>query len=188
MGKLTVFNSISLDGFFVDMNGDMNWAHNTNKDEEWDVFVASNASGGGVLLFGRKTYDLMVSYWPTPLALQNDPVVAEGMNDFQKIVFSRTLDKISWKNSRLVKNGLVEEIRKMKNEPGTDTVILGSGSIIAQLTQERLIDEYQVVMIPVVLDNGRTMFEGLKKKLVLKLTSTRIFKNGNVFLTYVPAA
>lgn len=187
MGKLIVFNSISLDGFFVDMNGDMSWAHNTNKDAEWDAFVASNASGGGILLFGRKTYDLMVSYWPTQLALQNDPVVAEGMNDLQKVVFSRTLDRISWKNTRLVKDGLVEEIRRMKNEPGTDIVILGSGSIVSQLSRERLIDEYQVVVIPVVLGSGRTMFEGLKEKLALKLTRTRIFNNGNIFLTYVLA-
>ena len=188
LGRLIVFNSISLDGFFVDRNGDMGWAHNPNKDEEWDAFVASKASGGGALLFGRKTYDLMVSYWPTPLAAQNDPVVAEKMNGFQKVVFSRTLDKISWMNSRLVKEGLVLEIQKMKNEAGTDFVILGSGSIISQLTRERLVDEYQVVVIPVLLGSGRTMFEGIKEKIPLELRGTHRFNNGNVFLTYVPVA
>jgi dihydrofolate reductase len=186
MSRLIVFNSVSLDGFFVDMNGDMQWAHNTNKDEAWDAFVASNASGGGVLVFGRVTYELMISYWPTPLAIQNYPVVAKQMNNLPKIVFSRTLDKASWNNTKLVKDGMVIEIQKMKNEPGTDMVIMGSGSIVSQLTQERLINEYQIVVIPVILGQGRTLFDGIKENLNLKLVNSRAFVNGNVFLRYVP--
>jgi dihydrofolate reductase len=186
MRKLIVFNSVSLDGYFVDMNGDMSWAHNINKDEEWDAFVAGNASGGGVLVFGRITYELMTRYWPTPVAFQNDPIVAEGMNHLQKVVFSRTLDKVTWNNTKLVKDGMAAEIRKMKNEPGEGMAILGSGSIVSQLTQEQLIDEYQMVVIPVVLGKGRTMFEGVKEKVSLKLTKSRAFGNGNVLLCYEP--
>ena len=88
MRKLIVFNMVSLDGFFVDSKGDMSWAH--KHDAEWNAFVGGNASGSGVLVFGRKTYELMASYWPTPMALQNSPIVAKGMNDMPKIVFSRT--------------------------------------------------------------------------------------------------
>ena len=98
MRKLIVFNTVSLDGYFVDANGDMSWAH--QRDQEWNAFTRENASGGGVLLFGRKTYELMVSYWPTPIAMKNDPVVAEGMNNLSKVVFSRTLDKVSRKNTK----------------------------------------------------------------------------------------
>ena len=129
MRKLIVFNSVTLDGYFVDMKGDMSWAH--NRDPEFNAFVEGNARGGGELLFGRITYELMASYWPTPLAIKNDPVVAEGMNNLPKVAFSRTLEKPTWQNTKLVMGDLPAEIRKMKKAPGKDMVIMGSGSIIA---------------------------------------------------------
>ena len=186
MRKLLVFNMVSLDGFFVDRQGDMSWAH--KNDAEWNAFVNENASGNGVLVFGRITYELMASYWPTPMALENSPVVAKGMNDMPKIVFSRTLDNPSWSNTKLVKGDLGAEMRKLKNEPGPDMVILGSGSIVSQLAQQNLIDEYQIALSPIVLGKGRTMFEGVKEKVNLKLTKSRTFGNGTVFACYQPGA
>jgi dihydrofolate reductase len=188
MRKLVVFNHVSLDGYFVDVNGGMSWAKSDHKDAEWNAFVAENASGEGPLLFGRVTYELMASYWPTPIADQHDPVVAERMNSLPKVVFSRTLDKASWNNTKLVKGDMVAEVRRMKKEPGEGMVILGSGSVVSQLAPEGLIDEYQVVVNPVVLGKGRTMFDGVKEKLNLKLTKTRTFGNGNVVLCYEPMA
>jgi dihydrofolate reductase len=188
MAKLVVFNSVSLDGYFTDVNGDMNWAHNKTKDEEWDAFVADNASGGGVLVFGRKTYELMASWWPTPMAAQSYPIVAKQMNALPKVVFSRTLDKASWSNTTLVKGDPAAEMRRLKSEPGNGIAIMGSGSIVSQLAHESVIDEYQVVVAPVVLGKGRTMFEGVTEKLALKRTKTRAFANGNVLLCYQPAA
>jgi dihydrofolate reductase len=186
MRKLAVFNNVTLDGYFVTMNGDMSWAH--KQDAEWNAFVQANASGGGELLFGRITYEMMASYWPTRHAIENFPVVAEGMNNLPKAVFSRTLDRASWSNTKLVKGDLAAEVRKMKKQPGKDMVILGSGSIVSQLAQEGLIDEYQVAVNPIVLGKGRTMFDGVKDKLTLKLTKTRPFANGSVVLCYEPAA
>jgi len=180
--KLIVFNHVTLDGYFTDMNGDMSWAH--KNDAEWKAFAAENASGGGTFVFGRITYDLMASFWPTPLANQIDPVVAERMNNLPKVVFSRTLEKASWNNTKLVKSNIAAEIRKMKQEPGEGMVILGSGSIVSQLAPEGLIDEYQIVVNNLVLGKGRTMFDGVKEKLPLKLTKTRTFGNGNVLLCY----
>ncbi len=188
MRKLIVFNHVSLDGYFTDAKGDMSFARNDNQDAEWDAFVASNASGGGVLLFGRITYELMASFWPTPFAVENMPVVAERMNNLPKVVFSRTLDKASWNNTRLVTDDMIGEIQKMKKEAGEDMAILGSGSIVSQLTQHGLIDEYQIVVNPVALGKGRTMFDGIKEKVSLKLTNTRTFGNGNVLLCYEPMA
>jgi dihydrofolate reductase len=184
--KLVVFNMVSLDGFFVDSKGDMSWAH--KNDAEWKAFVNENASSNGVLVFGRITYELMASYWPTPMALQNSPVVAKGMNDMKKIVFSRTLDNASWSNTKLVKGDLAGEVGKLKREPGPDMVILGSGSIVSQLAQQNLVDEYQIALSPIVLGDGRTMFEGVKDKLNLKLTKSRTFGNGTVFVCYQPGA
>jgi dihydrofolate reductase len=184
MRKLSVFNTVSLDGFFCDVQGDMRWAH--KQDAEWGAFVSENASGEGALLLGRVTYDLMASYWPTPAALEVNPVVAQRMNDLPKVVFSRTLREASWKNTRLIKGDLAEEARGLKQEPGPDMVILGSGSIVSQLTVARLIDEYQVVLSPIVLGSGRTMFAGVGEKLRLTLRKTRSFGNGNVVLWYEP--
>lgn len=186
MRKLIVFNNVTLDGYFTDANGDMSWAH--KQDAEWKAFIQENARGGGELLFGRITYDLMASYWPTPYAMKNDPKIAEAMNTLPKVVFSRTLDKASWNNTKLVKSGLPDQVRKMKKAPGKDIVIFGSGNLISQLAGDGLIDEYQIVVHPVVLGKGRTMFEGVEKRLPLKLTRTRTFGNGNVLLWYEPKA
>ena len=186
MQKLVVFNNVTLDGYFASLNGDFSWAHSGNDDAEFNAFIAGNASGGGQLLLGRITYELMASYWPTAVAIKNDPIVAEGMNSMPKVVFSRKLDKVSWSNTKLVKGDIALEIRRLKKEPGPGMAILGSGSIVSQLALEGLIDEYQVVVNPVVLGQGRTMFDGIKEKLTLKLTKTRSFSNGKVFLCYEP--
>jgi dihydrofolate reductase len=186
MKKLIVYNHISLDGYFVDTHGDMSWAHNTNENDEWNEFVESNAKGGGVLIFGRITYDLMAGFWPTKYAADSMPVVAERMNNLPKSVVSRTMENASWNNTKLIKDNLTTEILKMKNQPGPDMVIMGSGSIIKQLILESLIDEYQIVVIPIILGGGRTMFDGIKEKVLLKHVSSRIFENGNVLLCYEP--
>lgn len=185
MRKLGVFNQVSLDGYFTDNKGDMSWAH--KHDPEWQSFASENASGGGVLVFGRITYDLMAGYWPTVQASKNSPIVAERMNNLPKIVFSRTLDKATWSNTALIKGDIVEAMRKLKAEPGPDMVILGSGTIVAQFTDAHLIDEYQVVVNAIVLGDGRTMFGGIKDRVGLRLTEARTFSNGNVVLWYRPA-
>jgi dihydrofolate reductase len=182
MRKVIVFNSVSLDGYFTDAKGDMSWAH--KHDPEWISFASGNAASGGTLVFGRVTYEMMASYWPTPEAAKTAPGIAEGMNASPKVVFSRTLESAPWRHTKLVKNDPAAEIRKMKKEPGKDIVIMGSGTIVALLTQARLIDEYHVVVCPVVLGKGRTMFEGVTDKLPLALTKTRPFSNGNVVLYY----
>jgi dihydrofolate reductase len=186
MRKLVVFNMVSLDGFFVDASGDMSWAH--KHDDEWNTFVSGNASGNGILLFGRITYDMMASYWPSPMALKNSPVVAKGMNEMPKFVFSRTLASATWNNTKLMKGDLATEVRKLKSEPGPDMVILGSGNIVSQLAQLNLIDEFQLAISPIVLGKGRTLFESVTKRLNLKLTSSRTFGNGTVFVCYQPQA
>jgi dihydrofolate reductase len=184
MPALTVFNQISLDGFFTDAQGAMSFAHNPAPDAEWDAFVSENARVGGLLVFGRITYEFMESFWQSPVAAERMPVLAGHMTALPKLVFSRTLDAATWNNTRLVKEDLQGEIRRLKTEPGPDMVILGSGSIVAQLAQHGLIDEYQFVVIPVVLGGGRTMFEGLDTRIPLTLRSSRTFSNGNTLLTY----
>ena len=181
MRKLSVFNLITLDGYFAGQDGDISW-HMV--DEEFQELAEKASNSGNTLVFGRITYELMAGYWPTAEATASDPIVARGMNSAEKIVFSRTLTRVDWNNTRVVKDDMLAEIRRLKRESATDLTVLGSGSIVAQLTGERLIDEYQVLLNPVVIGRGRTMFEGVKDRLPLRLTKTRVFGNGNVLLTY----
>ena len=185
MRRLSVFNNVSLDGYFTDGKGDMSWAHKS--DPEWMEFTIGNAKGGGVLMFGRVTYDMMASFWPTPAAMQSLPDVATSMNKAEKVVFSRTMDKAGWNNTTVIKGDIADRVRKMKNEPGAGMVIMGSGQIVAQLAQAGLIDEYQIAVAPVVLGSGRTMFEGVTTRPALKRTEVRSFGNGTVFLRYEAA-
>jgi dihydrofolate reductase len=188
MARLIAFNNVTLDGYFAGTDGDISWTNKRSQDAEWSAYVAGNASSGGVLVLGRITYQMMARYWSTPQATADNPVVAERMNSLAKVVFSRSLDTVSWSNSRLIRAGLVGEIRGMKDGPGPDMAILGSGSIVAQLAQAGLIDEYQLVVNPVAIGRGRTLFEGVSRRLDLRLASSRAFGNGNVVLCYVPAA
>jgi len=185
MPTLMVFDQVTLDGYFTSANGDMSWAHKS--DPEWNEFVAGNASGGGRLVFGRVTYDMMASYWPTPQAARDNPVVAKQMNAMPKIVFSKTMDKASWSNTMLIKDDPAPAMRQLKKEPGENMVILGSGSIVSQLAQAGLVDEYQIIVNPLVLGKGKTLFATVKERVGLKLTKTRAFQNGNVLLCYAPA-
>jgi dihydrofolate reductase len=187
MPNVVVFNSVTLDGYFAGANGDISWAHSAGRDDEWNAFVAGNAGGGGTLLLGRVTYDMMASYWPTPQAARNDPAVAEHINGLRKIVFSTTLGEPKWNNTTVVKSGVAETVRRLKRTPGPDMVVLGSGSIVLQLAQENLVDEYQFVLCPVALGSGKTMFEGLSERVNLVLSSTRAFRNGKVVICYAPS-
>jgi dihydrofolate reductase len=185
MRRLMVFNNVSLDGYFTDASGDMSWAH--KNDPEWMKFTSENAGGEAELVFGRITYEMMASFWPTPQAMQVAPAVAEGMNRMRKTVFSRSLDKASWSNTRVVHGDPATEVRKMKQEPGPELLVMGSGQIVAQLTDAGLVDLYQIVITPHVLGHGRTLFEGVKGRRDLKLTKSRSFSNGNVVLWYESA-
>ena len=180
-----VFNQITLDGYFTDPDGDMSWAH--KQDPEWTAFTSENASGDGQLLFGRVTYDMMASFWPTPQAHELAPIVAQRMNQASKVVFSKTMTKATWKNTQVLNGDPAAEVKKLKQAPGPNMVIMGSDSIVSLLAQARLIDSYQIVINPTVLGKGRTLFEGVHDKFQLKLDKTRTFSNGNVVLWYKPS-
>ena len=183
MKRVNAFNFITLDGYFEGPTRDISWHRHGAEENEYAV---EGLKSGGTLLFGRVTYEMMASYWPTPAAIKNTPIMAEGMNNADKIVFSRTLKKVEWKNTQLVKDNIVGEMKKLKQMPGKDMTLLGSGSIMTQFAEEGLIDEYQIMVDPVALGAGTPIFRGLKHKLDLKLTMTRTFKSGVVLLCYQP--
>ena len=182
MRKLTIFESVSLDGFFADANGAIEWA-DENTDDEWNDFTSKNAAGPVEMVFGRVTYELMKSFWPTAEAKRLMPQVAKTMNDSTKIVFSKSLKDPGWHNARVVNADVARTLRELKTARGPDLLILGSGTIVAQCARAGLIDELTIVTTPVVLGEGKRLFEN---RFRLGLTSTRRFKNGNVVSTYTP--
>ncbi len=108
------------------------------------------------------------------------------LNDIEKIVFSRTLDRAEWNNSRLIKENMTEEISKLKEQPGKDMVILGSGSIVSALTRLGLVDEYEFIVNPVVLGSGRSQFIVLDGRIKMKLLNVKTLSSGIVILGYQP--
>ena len=183
MRKIIVSNYITLDGFFAGPNGEFDWFV---WDEETAEYSKSLLKSIDTILFGRVTYELMAGYWPTASPPTEDPVIIDAMNNLPKIVFSKTLDKVEWKNSRLVKENIAGEVATLKQQPGKDMVIYGSGGIVTTLTQLGLIDEYRIFVNPVVLGSGKPLFKGFKDRLNLKLLTTKTFNCGVVLLHYQP--
>ncbi len=184
MRKVFLFNMVTLDGFFEGPNQDISWHH---VDEEFNEFALNQLNEIGTLLFGRVTYQGMASYWPTEFAKSSDPVVAGLMNSLPKIVFSKTLDKAEWNNSRLLKENAAEEVSKLKQQSGKDIAIFGSSNLAVTLAEHGLIDEYRMIVNPVFLGHGTPLLKGIRNKLDLKLLKARTFESGNVLLYYAPA-
>jgi dihydrofolate reductase len=183
MRKIIVSNLVSLDGFMAGPNGELDWFV---VDEEFNDYANDLLSKVDAILFGRVTYQLMADYWPTPSATTNEPLIADKMNNLPKIVFSKTLEKVEWNNSRLVKDNIAEEISKLKQQPGKDMVIFGSGSIVSTFTQHGLIDEYRITVNPVVLGSGKPLFKSIKDRIKMKLLKKKTFDSGVVLLYYEP--
>ena len=183
MRKVFLFMMVTLDGFFEGPGHEIDW-HNV--DEEFNEFAIDQLNEVDALLFGRVTYQGMASYWPTPFAKENDPIIADKMNTVPKIVFSKTLDKVEWNNSRLVNENIAEEVLQLKQQQGRDLAIFGSANLMVSLLQMGLVDELRIMVNPVVLGNGKPLFKGIHDTLNLKLIKTRTFRSGNVLLYYQP--
>ena len=183
MRKIILFNLTSLDGYFEGPDRDINW-HIV--DDEFNEFAIQQTGEFVALHFGRVTYELMASYWPTEDAKRNDPAITEIMNRLPKIVFSKTLKKVEWENTRLVNENFVEAISKLKQEAGKDIAIFGSSDLAVTLLEHGLLDELRIMVNPILLGKGKTIFQGIKTQLGLKLLKTRTFKSGNILLYYEP--
>jgi dihydrofolate reductase len=183
MRKLIVFNRISLDGYFSGLKGEIDWfLHDPEVDR-----AAHGMMTPDTVLFGRITYQMFESYWPQveadPNANKGDRALSNELNQMTKVVFSKTLTEVPWKNSRLVKGNMIQEAGKLKQGDGPDMVIFGSGSIVQQLAKSGMIDEYLMVVSPVILGNGISFFTNISK-FNLHLLKAMDFSSGNVLLHY----
>ena len=190
MATLSVFDHVSVDGYFAGPRGEIDWFKSIRKDDAYFEYTHARAGSGATLLFGRVTYQMMKSWWPTPEALASDPVMARVVNESPKVVFSKTLadptDEPHWKNVTAVREIDPADVARRKAEARAGLTVLGSGSIVQQLAKLRLIDQYHLVVVPIVLGAGKSLFEGVGE-MGLALADSKTFGNGLVLLTYRPA-
>jgi dihydrofolate reductase len=183
MAKLTVFNFLTLNGYYKGENGDISWHRHGGEEGEYS---ADSLAGNNILIFGKVTFELMAGYWPSEMATANDPLVAKGMNDADKIVFSKTLRKSDWKNTRIINEDAVKSLKALKAKSDRDMTILGSGSLIGPLAEAGLIDGFEFMIDPVTIPAGTSIFYNTKHKIDLKLINSRQFSSGVVLLSFEP--
>ena len=183
MRKIIFQMMITLDGYFEGPNRELDW-HIV--DDEFFRTAVDLLNSADTLLFGRVTYQMMAEYWPTPAAIADDPVIAERMNSLPKIVFSSTLDKSEWQNTRIVNGDAVEFVTALKQQPGMNMVIFGSSDLAVTLLKQGLLDEIRLIVNPLILGNGKSLFKGFNDRLKLTLVETRTFPSGSVFLRFLP--
>lgn len=172
---------VSLDGFFEGVDHDLSW-HNV--DTEFNDFAAKQLDETSTLVFGGKTYKMMADFWPTDFATETDPKTADRMNSYPKIVFSRTLKSASWNNSELYSSNVASVLKATKENSTKDIAVLGSSNLCLTLIKEKLLDEIRIMVNPVVLGKGTTLFTGIETPLKLALNTSREFKSGNMLLNY----
>jgi dihydrofolate reductase len=195
MRRIVMFNQVSADGYFATPDGSLDWVV---PDDKLSQAAMDQGPAYDTVLFGRKTYDMFEKFWPHALdpssSTAPDPHapgrrsaslrdMAVFLNATSKVVFSRTRKDVTWKNSRLVRELDPRAIEDMKRQPGQDMILFGSGSIVSALTRAGLIDEYQFVVVPVVLGAGRPLFSGVDR-LKLALIDAKGFESGNVLQRY----
>jgi dihydrofolate reductase len=186
MRKVIFSIPITLDGFIEGPHRELDWVI---ADDDLHNYYARMLMNAGMIFYGRVTYELMASYWPTA---SNDPTIPESMlnfanalNPLPKIVFSKTLQHVGW-NTTVMKAVIPEEINKMKSKPGGD-IILGGGAWLAQtFIQNGLVDEIQLMVQPVVIGAGKALFKGMDRELKLNFKWSQTFQSGTVALCYQP--
>ena len=187
MRKIIVTTWITLDGFLAGPNNEMDWVM---VDQTMGQYEDDLISSADTLILGRVTYQSFAGSWPyvpeNPSASEGEKVYARKLNSMRKIVFSKSLEKAEWNNSQLMRGILPEEIVRMKQEPGKDMVIYGSASVVQAFTKLGLIDEYQLLVHPVVLGSGKPLFAGLANPAHLRLLQTKSFPSGVIGLYYAP--
>ena len=194
MGRIVMFNHVSADGYFASPEGNLDWVV---RDDEVDKAAMSGGPQADTLLLGRKTYEMFASFWPKAVASEEakhphggaelsdeQRQMGNWLNEATKIVFSRTLKDASWKNTRIVGEIDPREIQKMKQDAGRNMLVLGSGSVVSELTKHGLIDDYTFVVSPVFLGGGKQLISGLSKRPRLRLESSKGLPSGVVVLKY----
>jgi dihydrofolate reductase len=195
MRRIVTFNHVTADGYFTSPDGKIDWVVS---DDQADKAAAERLPGFDTVLFGRRTYEMFEAFWPKALedpsgvrdphgAGRRSPeihAIAVWLNQAVKLVFSRTLKKVAWKNARVADRLEPRAIEDLKKQPGKDIMVFGSGSIVSQLTRHKLIDEYQFLVTPTILGSGRSLVAGVAAHIALRLLEATAHRSQNVMLRY----
>ena len=188
MRKVISLMHISLDGFAASTTGELNWI---SYSEDIFTSVIESLSNVDTSIYGRSTYEGMKSYWPTvpsnPNSTEHELHHAEWVENVNKIVFSTTLEKANWNNTRLISSNLSEEVNKLKNQDGRNMMIFGSPRLVHSFLEHNLVDEFLLTISPVVLGAGIPLFKNIKQKLQLKLLKSKQYDNGVLAVHYAKA-
>jgi dihydrofolate reductase len=187
MRKVIVSMNVTLDGFMAGPNCELDWHFQSWTNEMADSLY-EQLSMADTILLGRVTYKAMARYWPSKandLSFPREDIAfADLMNNYTKLVFSRTLTRSEWHNSKFIKGNPADEISKLKEQPGKDMIVYGSGKVVESLANSDLIDEFQLWVHPVLLGEGKPLFKNLQKRLSMKLSKTKTFGSGVIILYY----
>ncbi|WP_215225290.1 dihydrofolate reductase family protein [Echinicola shivajiensis] len=183
MAKLTSFTFISLNGFYKGPQENIDWHQHGGEEADYS---AKSLKSNSILLFGRVTYEMMKSFWPSQMAYDGFPEVAEGMNKAEKLVVSKSLETAGWQNTKIIKANLIEEITQLKQFGEKNITLLGSGKVLEQLAAANLIDEYQIMIDPVFVGGGTPIIDHLNNNIILELKDCKTFKSGTILLNYLP--
>lgn len=182
MRKIFLFTNVSLDGYFEAPEHDISWS-----TPDFEAFSSDSGQEVDTYLFGHRTYDMIKDFWSTPQAREVQPEIAEALNENLKVVASHQPFEPGWKNVRVVSGDVVAAVRQLKEQPGKTIAMFGSNTLCVSLMPAGLIDEFQILVNPVALGEGTSLFKGLHQRTRLQLVESRRFKSGSVLLTYRPA-
>jgi dihydrofolate reductase len=193
--RVVVTTLVTLDGFMVGPNEDMSWVIVGFDPEMQDDIADFMGSQSDVFVFGRVTYEIFRAYWPTAIPYESgdelkpaegreDPRIITALNNLPKLVFSKTLKTSDWSNTQVLREGLVDEVRKLRNEPGKAINVQGSASIVQALERAELVDEYRLYVHPVLLGEGKRLFATGVKRQDFELLALKQYANGVVAMSY----
>ncbi|HEY3004385.1 MAG TPA: dihydrofolate reductase family protein [Kribbellaceae bacterium] len=183
MRRIFAFIMTTVDGYYVGADGAFDWPV---VDAEFEEFAVRQLDDSDTLLFGRRTYEGMAAYWPTEAANkdQNDQRIIDQMNGYPKLVVSQTLERADWAPTTVVAD--LDELAAIKQGTGRDIALIGSPALTASLIGAGLLDELRVMVNPVALGAGESLFAGIADRIRFELLRTRTFDSGNVLHTYRP--
>lgn len=185
MKKIILSVMVSLDGFIEGPDREIDW-HNWNDD--MDEYMSSFFKNVDTIILGRTAYELMANYWPTAAAESENPLIAHKMNKLAKLVYSKTLTKAEWRNTSIIHELKKEDILKLKENAEKDIVIFGGAEIAQSFIKHKLIDEFRLIVNPVVLGKGKPLFDNNSdQKIHLKLLNCIPNGSGNVIICYHPS-
>jgi dihydrofolate reductase len=182
---------MTLDGFSTGPNDEMDYLPPFNDENMWKDLheeMWKNLEFADTAILGRKTYQIWEKYWPAaaknPQSTENDKKFSRYADETKKIVISSTLNNLEWKNSMLINGNIAEEIKKLKQQPGKNMIVVGGATVAQTFAKLGLIDEYQIVIHPVILGKGKLLLKDLDFRQKLKLIGTKMFNSGAVELSY----